>query len=91
MAKDKTGSIEVNEPEPHHIGDTITFTSEGGKMINVTVYQAGLVGITAEEKPADQPFVIGGTPAAGQAIVVAWLYNKDMTEYTATTSFYAEP
>ena len=89
-----TASIRLNETDPH-LGDSVTFTASGGKNINVTCYQGGLGNVVfAVEQPVGTSFLLGGTSSqwlslGGSATCVAWLYNRNITDSPAQTSFYA--
>lgn len=59
MPPEPSGTIAVNEPAPYHWGDTLTFTTTGGKgrgwpMVEVTLYQdANEDGVVDEDLHGD--------------------------------------
>lgn len=84
MPKAPNGTIVLDQEEPIHVGDTITFTVTGdrAKYINIGVYDLGLMWA--------KTLIPVGTPikieAAGEAY--AWLDNdKDMAFSMAATRF----
>ena len=85
-------SVVLDQTEPH-LGDWVTFTSNGGTKITVACYQNGIV-YTAEQ-PADSAFLLGGEDSLwwvnqGQADCYAWLYSTNLGDgFAASARFTA--
>lgn len=89
-----TGSISLNQTEPH-LGDYVTFTTSGGRLINVACYQGGLNMVYSAAQEVGTSFLLGGTSSkwltnGGEALCYAWLYNQNTKKgFIASTSFTA--
>lgn len=87
-------SITLNQTDPH-LGDWVTFTSSGGKMIELTCYGDSLFDViyTAYQAPGTS-FLLGGTSSVwlsrgGPAYCSALLYNRLSSGPLASTYFNA--
>lgn len=89
-----TATITLDQADPH-LGDTVTFTTSGGKMIELTCYGSSLFDViyTAYQAPGTA-FLLGGTNSiwlsrGGSAYCSALLYNRLSSGPLASTYFNA--
>lgn len=89
-----TGSISINQVEPH-LGDYITFTTSGGRRIALACYQGGLNMVYSADQAVGTSFLLGGTSSkwltsGGDVLCYAWLYDRNLSKgFIASTSFTA--
>ena len=90
-----SASISLNQTDPH-LGDWVTFTTNGGSRIAVACYQGGLGNMVySADQPTGTSFLLGGTSSewrsvGGDALCYAWLYSRRLSNGSlAATSFVA--
>ena len=89
-----TASISINQIDPH-LGDSVTFTTKGGKRVSLACYQGGLNMVYSADQAVGTAFLLGGTNSTwlatgGDVLCYAWLYERDLSKgFLASTSFNA--
>ncbi len=89
-----TGSIRINQTEPH-LGDYVNFSTSGGRRIALACYQGGLNLVYSADQAVGTSFLLGGTSSkwltsGGDALCYAWLYDRSLSKgFIASTSFTA--
>ena len=90
-----TATITLNQTDPH-LGDSVTFTTNGGARIALACYQGGVGNMVySADQPTGTAFLLGGTSSiwksvGGDALCYAWLYSRSLSKgFLAVTSFTA--
>jgi hypothetical protein len=90
-----TASITLNQTNPH-LGDWVTFATNGGSRIAVACYQGGLGNMVySADQATGTAFLLGGTNSlwrslGGDVLCYAWLYSRSLSNgFLAATSFVA--
>jgi hypothetical protein len=88
-------SITLNQTDPH-LGDWVTFTTNGGSRIAVACYQGGIGNMVySADQPTGTAFLLGGTSSlwksrGGDALCYAWLYSRSLSKgFLVATRFTA--
>lgn len=92
--KNVVASITLNQTDPKY-GDTVTFTTTGGRNIAVSCFQGGLGdGVYSVAQPVGSSFLLT-SPTWSPAIAAdcwVWLYNRDLSKGAlAVTRFAVNP
>lgn len=86
-----SANISLNEVDPH-LGDTITFTTSGGKLIAVSCFQGGLGNMVyAVEQPVGTSFVLKSptwSSTGEDATCIAYLYNKNLSDRVVVSTIF---
>lgn len=86
-----TASISLDQTYPH-LGDTVTFTTSGGRRIALACYQGGLGNMVySVDQAVGTSFLLSSpswSTSGEDASCYAWLYNRDLSKGALATAIF---